>query len=384
MWHGAVRSGKTVGSLFAFLMRVAEAPTQGEIVIIGRTRDTVFRNLIGPLLNESMFGGFTEHIVCNRGAPTATILGRTVHVIGASDVRAEAIIRGMTINTSYVDELTLVAEDFMSQLMARHSVDGAWLGATTNPDAPGHYVKAQYIDRAAEMGHRIFHFTLDDNRKYLKPGYIDGLEKQHTGIWRDRFIRGLWTMADGMVFDAFDTDRHVVDELPTIVRTLSVGMDYGTTNPTSGIMLGIGDDHRLYAIAEWAPPQGVDAALSKSLQAWLAPLPQPEYLFVDPAAASFKLQLRTDGLSRIYNADNDVLAGIRTVSSLLATGQLLIHSSCTNLLREIPGYVWDKKASEKGEDKPVKLNDHHVDALRYAVASARRFWEPELRQEVTL
>ena len=381
LWHGAVRSGKTIGSLFAFLMRIAEAPPSGEIVVIGRTRDTVYRNLIAPLQDRAMFGDAAEHVVGNRGAPTVTILGRQVHVIGASDVRAEAIIRGMTINTSYVDEATLLAEEFASMLMSRHSVPGAWCGMTTNPDGPRHWLKTGYIDRAAEMGHRVFHFALEDNRAFLPEGYIESLERQYTGLWYDRFVRGLWSLAEGVIYDQFDPAKHVVTDLPAMVATFGVGIDYGTTNATAGLMIALGEDHRLYLTREWAPGRRTDAALSGSLQQWLGDHDY-RHLFVDPAAASFKLQLNADGLAGVYNAHNDVLPGIRTVASLFATGQLLIHDSCTHLLEELPGYVWDTKAAEKGQDKPIKLDDHFCDAMRYAVASSRWLWEPYLRTEV--
>lgn len=374
VWHGAVRSGKTIGSLFAFLMRVAEAPSSGEIVIIGRTRDTVFRNLIAPLQDRELFGDVVNHVSGNRGAPTVTVLGRRIHVIGASDVRAEATIRGMTINTSYVDEATLLAEDFMSMLMSRHSVPGAWCGLTTNPDGPRHWLKTRYIDRADEMGHQVFHFTLEDNRAYLPDGYIESIEQQHTGLWYDRFIRGRWSLAEGVIFDQYDPDRHVVDVIPPVRRWLSVGIDYGTTNPTRGILVGITDDNRLIAAAEWAPDGGTDTDLSRSLREWMDHQPPPEYVFIDPAAASFKLQLHRDGIRRVGNANNDVLDGIRTLAGLFTTDQLIIHDSCTELLGELPGYVWDTKAAEQGNDKPVKLDDHAVDALRYAVHSVRALW----------
>ncbi|WP_231496688.1 hypothetical protein [Rhodococcus sp. UNC363MFTsu5.1] len=376
LWHGAVRSGKTVGSLWKFLMKVAElADLPGEIVVIGRTRDTVYRNLIAPLMEPAMFGALTEQISYNRGAPTATIFGQTVHVIGASDVRSEAIIRGMTIKLSYCDEISLMAEEFVNMLVSRHSVAGAWMGATTNPDGPKHPLKVSYIDRAAEMGHRIFHFNLEDNRAHLPEGYIENLSRQYTGLWHDRFIKGLWTMADGVIYESFDPKRHVVETLPAMQRILCVGIDYGTTNPTRGIKLGLGVDNRLYAMAEWAPGNGTTADRSKSLREFIA-TDTPDYLFVDPAAAEFKVQLQRDGFTNYANAANKVGAGIGLVSALLSTDQLLIHHTCTELLGEIPGYVWDKKAAKKGEDAPVKLNDHAVDALRYAVATSRPMWQP--------
>ncbi|NKV28167.1 hypothetical protein GS921_00020 [Rhodococcus hoagii] len=137
LWHGAVRSGKTVGSLVKFLMKMADGTDlTGESVVIGRTRDTVYRNLIAPLQDPKIYGPWAEHVRYNRGAPTADIFGQEVHVIGASDVRSEAVIRGMTIKRSYCDEISLMNEEFVNMLVSRHSVEGAWLGATTNPTAP--------------------------------------------------------------------------------------------------------------------------------------------------------------------------------------------------------------------------------------------------------
>ncbi len=378
LWEGAVRSGKTVGSLVKYLMKIADgADDPGENVIIGRTKDTIYRNLIAPMQDAAMYGLWAEHVKYNNGASTANILGQTVHIIGSSDVLAEKIIRGMTIKRSYVDEWTLVKPDFTNQLIARHSVAGAWCGGTTNPDGPRHDLKLNYIDRAAEMGHRVFHFGLEDNRAHLPDGYIENLSRQYTGLWNDRFIKGLWTMADGVIYESFDPARHVVDTLPDMQRILCVGIDYGTTNPTRGIKLGLGVDNKLYAMAEWAPGSGTTTDHSRSLREFIN-TDAPEYLYVDPAAAVFKVQLQRDGYTNYLNASNKVGAGIGLVASLFTTNQLLIHTSCTELLGEIPGYVWDAKAAEKGEDSPVKLNDHAVDAFRYAVASSQQEWQPYL------
>ncbi|WP_235366942.1 terminase large subunit domain-containing protein [Rhodococcus sp. Chr-9] len=374
LWEGAVRSGKTVGSLFAYMMKMAKGTGEGEAVIIGRTRDTAYRNLISPLQNVTMFGDWASQVKYNRGAPTAEILGRTVHVLGSSDVRSEGIIRGMTIEISYCDEITLMAEEFVNQLMARHSVDNAWMGATTNPDGPRHFLKKDYIDRRHERGHRVFHFELEDNRRYLPDGYIENLSQQYTGLWNDRFIKGLWTMADGVIYDMFDPALHAVDRLPDMQQLLCIGIDDGVNHPAAGILLGLGVDNRLYAMAEFAPPAGTPADRARLLRRFEAEHGDVPYHFVDPSAAALKMQLTREGFPGVVNASNNHKLGIGMVASLLSTQQLLIHSSCTNLLNEIPGYVWDSKAVERGEDKPVKENDDFADALRYAVASSQFLW----------
>ncbi|MDV2475149.1 hypothetical protein F8M49_06390 [Rhodococcus zopfii] len=375
LWEGAVRSGKTVGSLFAYMMKMAKATGEGEAVIIGRTRDTAYRNLISPLQNVTMFGDWASQVKYNRGAPTAEILGRTVHVLGSSDVRSEGIVRGMTVEISYCDdEITLMAEEFVNQLMARHSVANAWMGATTNPDGPRHFLKRDYIDRRHERGHRIFHFDLEDNRKYLPPGYIENISAQYTGLWHDRFIRGMWTMADGVIYPMFDPKLHVVDTLPEMQQLLAIGIDDGFNHPAAGILLGLGVDNRLYAMAEFAPGPGTPADRARLLRRFENEHGDPDFHFVDPSAAQLKEQLNREGFRGVANASNNHKLGIGMIASLLSTQQLLIHNSCANLLNEIPGYVWDSKAAERGEDKPIKEHDDFCDALRYAVATSNFQW----------
>ncbi|OOL30177.1 hypothetical protein GQ85_21435 [Rhodococcus rhodochrous] len=378
LWEGAVRSGKTVGSLFAYMMRMAKATGAGEQVIIGRTRDTAYRNLIAPLQDRTKFGDWADQVRYNRGAPTAEVLGHTVHVLGSSDVRSEGVIRGMTVEISYCDEITLMSEDFVRQLMARHSAPNAWCGATTNPDAPKHFIKRDYIDRRHERGHRVFHFELEDNRPYLPEGFIENLSAQYSGLWHDRFIRGLWTMADGAIYPMFDPARHVVQTLPPIHRLIAMGIDNGVggdAHPAAGILLGVGTDSRLYAVAEWAPGTGTDADRTKALRTFTIEHGTPDFLFVDPSAAGLRMELgRVFG--NVGKATNSHKIGIGLVASLLATDRLLIHASCTNLIGEFPNYVWDKKAVLRGDEDPVKEHDDWLDALRYAVATSRPLWLP--------
>ena len=90
-------------------------------------------------------------------------------------------------------------------------------------------------------------------------------------------------------------------------------------------------------------------------------------IIVDPSAASFIQELRSRGWV-VKEADNEVLDGIRKVSTLLETGRLMINkNNCLGLVSEMYSYVWDDKAIEHGEDKPVKQQDHGPDAIRYRV-----------------
>ncbi|GAW50603.1 MULTISPECIES: PBSX family phage terminase large subunit [unclassified Nocardioides] len=387
LWQGSIRSGKTIGSLVRWLQFVATAPHGGELVMIGRTREAIARNVFGPLLDPSLFGALTGLIKYTAGAPTATILGRRIHVIGASDASAVKVIQGLTVAGAYVDEASLLAEAFWTMLLGRMSVPGAQLFATTNPDGPAHWLKRQVVDRAAELGYRVFRFRLDDNAWLTvnNPEYVAQIKREYVGLWYRRFILGEWVQAEGAVYDMWDPRRHVVrrDAIPSMERVLSLGVDHGTTNPTRGLLVGLAE-RKLWILDEWSPPTGqTDGAQSQLMRTWLGqlepePRRKPEWVYVDPAAASFKMQLFHDGMTNVANAHNDVLAGIRTVASLLGTDRLQVSEDCTNLIEQIPGYAWDPKATEKGEDKPLKVADHEVDALRYGVHSPRVLWRSSI------
>lgn len=407
LWHGSVRSGKTLSSIIAFLEFVRTGP-RGPLAIIGKTRDTVGRNVIDPMAD--LFGTLAPSAVqYTRGAPTAVILGRLVHIMGANDARSEGRLRGLTLAGAYADEATLVSREFWGQLLYRLSVPGARLFATTNPDSPAHWLKREYLDRANELGMRHWHFTIDDNPA-LTPEFVTAIKAENVGLFHKRFVEGLWVAAEGAVYDMLDLDTggahrsHWADIRPHLTGRFWVGLDYGQANPFHAVLLAQARD-RLHVAGEWRYDGRTerrsldDGQYEQRLRGWLeqgAGIPQvngratvdvwPERTAVDPSAASFRSMLRNRCWSGLVEADNAVLDGIRNVSSLLSAGRLqfLTHDdgkpAAPELERELLGYVWDEKAQKKGEDTPSKVDDHGPDALRYDVQVCRSTWRPWLAQ----
>ncbi|MFJ9353750.1 PBSX family phage terminase large subunit [Streptomyces mirabilis] len=390
LWEGAVSSGKTIASAWAWVMFVQTASTTGELVMVGKTRDSLYRNVLQPLMNPEIFGELAAQVDYNPGAPTCRIFGRLVHVIGANDIKAENKIRGMTCAGAYVDEATLLLEPFWDMLLTRMRVRGARIYASTNPDSPTHWLKAKFIDEPVQrQSMKVFSFVLDDN-VHLDPEYVAHIKASNVGLFYKRFVLGQWVAAQGAIYDMFDSTTQVVDILPQIRQWISVGIDYGATNPTHAVLIGLGDDRRLYVASEhrYAKTSGslslTQAEASRRIVQWLDNVPhhghvRPLYVVVDPSAASFKSQLLQDGLNPTA-ADNDVRDGIRLVGSLLGNRQLLIHSSCRELLKEMDSYTWDPKAALEGQDAPLKQNDHGVDALRYALKTTRLLWQHQIRR----
>ena len=310
----------------------------------------------------------------NRGTGVITIGERTVWAVGINDAQAESKIRGATLAGSYVNEVTVLKEEAFDQLYDRHSVEGAKIFGDTNPDSPYHWLKTKWLDNEALLPEDLYSlsFALTDN-PYLPEGYVKRLMRSHTGLWKRRMIDGEWVVAEGAVYDMFDPDLHVVGELPESFERYVVGVDYGTANATVFLLLGK-SGLNWYVLSEWrhdsreAGSQKTDEDYSRALIGWLAKEKVvPVSIEVDPSAASFKAQLARDRVRKVHDADNEVLDGIRNVSNVLSGGRLFIHESCEGLIKEMTNYRWDQKAQEKGEDKPVKDQDHGPDALRYAV-----------------
>lgn len=396
---GAVSAGKTFVSLWAFLIAIRHAPKHGQIIMIGRTLGTLNTNVMQLLMSEAIFGRLALQVRYTPGAKTARILGRTVHLYGAGDANAETKIRGMTVSLAYIDEATLLPEAFWNMLITRLRVPGAKLLATTNPGSRNHWLRVKWILKGQQTDTAHFAFTMDDNPS-LEPEYIALQKAAFSGVFYDRFILGKWTAAAGVVYREFNDDRHVVPwaQLPPLERCLAVGIDYGTTNTTAGVLLALTRERvpRLVVLSAWgykaADHHDVtlpDVELSRRLRAWVeddgekpkhhpGAFVTPEFWFLDPSAASLRAQLHADD-QITWKADNRVLRGIADVSNLLAKDRIIFAEETTaGLLAEITEYSWDAKKAAEGIDEVLKENDHYCDALRYAVRSTRSVWAPLL------
>lgn len=368
-WVGSVRSGKTFASLVRFDDFVKKGP-DGDYAIIGKSRDTIKRNVLGPLLD--MLGNRFTYAL---GKSEARLYGRTIHLIGANDERSEHKIRGLTLAGCYVDEMTIIPECVWKMLGTRLSVTGAKLFGTTNPDSPFHWLKRDYIDRAAELDLKVFPFKIDDNPS-LDPNYVNALKREYKGLWYRRYIEGEWALAEGTIFDFFDHSIHVIDYPPGAAESYVVGIDYGTTNPCVFALIGY---------REWCKPskwlekiwvfdsvkagyQMTDAQYMDAFTRFTKGYPI-RAVYIDPSAASFKLELTRNDVANVIEAKNEVMDGIRYHSTLLSTGDFKVCSNCQPAIDEYGQYVWDVKAAERGEEKPLKKHDHCMDAIRYALYS---------------
>lgn len=367
IWCGAVRSGKTYISLWRFLKELAHGP-KGEYCIISRTYDSFRRNLLPQLTH--MIGSECKWYA---GKREMTICGRKIFVVGADDERSESKIRGSTFSGAYVDEATIIPETVFRMLISRCAMGGARIFATTNPDSPYHWLKRDYLDGNPDV--KSWDFTLYDNPQLLDEER-DYLTRQYKGLWYQRFILGKWVQAEGSIYDFFDPAVHVIEFPRSLAEYYIVGVDYGTTNPTAMVMVGVNRnshpnlwvEKEYYYDSKVHQRQKTDSEYAHDLVRFIDGR-AIKAVYVDPAAASFKLELFKQNVQSVLDAENEVIDGIRLVGDYLNNGDLKICKACNNLIKEMQSYVWDDKSAKTGVDKPKKVNDHAVDALRYAIYS---------------
>lgn len=233
---GSVRSGKTYVSLLKFAVFVGSMPSNYEFIMAGKTLTSLKRNCLG-LLEDLVGSNFSYSISSKSGY----LFGRRIWLEGANDDRAESKIRGMTLGGAYVDELTQIPNSFYTMLLSRLSEKGAKLYATTNPDAPTHWVKVELIDND-NIDKKVWHFTFDDNEILKKENqeYFDNLKKEYKSmgeVYYERFILGLWVLAEGIIYKQFanNTELFLKDDAindegkPINFMIISIGIDYGAT-----------------------------------------------------------------------------------------------------------------------------------------------------------
>lgn len=371
VWVGAVSSGKTYSSIERLIYDLKNGPRNpeggGDAMIIGVNRTAIQRNILTHLYRRLGFPCPTEK------AQMSKLYGRDVWFVGAPDVSAVSTIQGSTLALAYVDEATNLPEPFWKMLESRLRVPGAKLLATCNPEGPAHWLKKDYIDKK-ELDLVHWNFSLEDN-PILDEAYKQQLKASYTGMWYNRYILGEWALATGAIYDTYDKENEYEQPYAT-PNYYIVGIDYGTTNATAAVLCGITPnkwpqvhvESEYYYDSAKSGRAKTDAELVRDIKSFIG-YKNISVIYLDPAAASLKIALRQADLP-VVDANNDVLPGIKTVGKFIAGKNIVIHKGCTTLREHIQSYAWDPKAADRGEDKPIKKNDHILDALRYAIFTA--------------
>lgn len=368
---GAIRSGKTVCMSLSFVLWAMTRFNGQNFGMCGKTIGSFRRNVLFWLKLMLRSRGYTvvDHRADNLVVVSKAETTNYFYIFGGKDERSQDLIQGITLAGVFFDEVALMPESFVNQATGRCSVDGSKYWFNCNPDGPYHWFKANWIDKQKEKNLLYLHFTMDDNLS-LSEKIKERYRSMYTGVFFKRYILGVWAMAEGIIYDMFDSEKHVKKDMPQLYPNgRYVSVDYGTQNATVFLLWAKGIDNRWYCIREYyysgrdKGKQKTDAEYVKDMKEFLSG-ERVKAIIVDPSAASFIAALRKAGFP-VLKAKNDVEDGIRLVGTLLNQGRILFSSLCVNMIMEFASYIWDKKAAERGEDKPIKQHDHAMDAVRY-------------------
>ena len=378
---GAIRSGKTVAMSLGFVFWAMDSFDEQNFIMAGKTIGSFRRNVLTnlKLMLSSRGYRWKHHLAENMLEISRN--GRTnyFYMFGGKDESSQDLIQGITAAGAFFDEVALMPESFVNQATGRCSVEGRKFWFNCNPAGPMHWFRTGWIENRNKKKLVYLHFTMDDNLS-LSEAVKKDYRSMYAGVFFLRYIKGLWAVAEGLIYTMCTEQNYYTDEeRPIALKSIAqkyIAVDYGTTNPCvflelwdDGQTIWVDREYRWDSRSEEARrsqhPQKTDAQYADDMAEFMGTAPEDQCtIIVDPSAASFITELRNRGFY-VKTGDNEVLDGIRVVATLLAQRNIRINKSCKGLRSEMQSYVWDEKAAERGEEKPVKQLDHGPDCLSY-------------------
>ena len=383
--EGSVSSGKTWVSLVLWAFWVKSMPQTGLYLMCAKSLTTLKRNCL--LLLQELVG--EGNFIFSASAKEGNLFGRRVILEGANDIRSESKIRGLTLQGAYCDELTQFPPDFFAMLLSRLRLPRAKLIATTNPDTPRHWLKADYIDRADELDFLDIKFLIDDNTT-LPSEYVENIKREYVGVYYERFILGRWVIAEGLIYRDFadhtakylTKDAHKwLAERGKRFTIISFGVDFGGTGSATKFQCtGITPDGFVVALDEYyidhkresVDPDDLNrrfsAFIRRCTDEWGAGITRAdsaEQILIRGLFNTARAErLRTSVKNALKMPIND---RIKLVLLLMAQGRFVVSENCPHLIDALSSAVYDEsKATDERLDDGTSDIDS-LDAFEYSL-----------------
>ena len=367
---GAVRSGKTFCMSLSFVLWAFSKFDDSSFAICGKTIRSIKRNLVTSLVSTLLELGFEVNHKQSENLLTIKYENRVnrFYLFSGKDESSASMIQGMTLSGILLDEVALMPRSFVEQALARCSVSGSTFWFNCNPEHPSHWFYTQWIKKAKMRNALYIHFTMDDNPSLSKK-MIKRYENMYSGVFYQRFVKGRWVCVSGAVYPFMDSSSYY-DVPKCEFDEYAVSCDYGTVNPCSFGLWGRKDD-AWYRIDEYyfdSKREGYQRTDEEHYGALVSLVSNRKISFVtvDPSAASFIEVIKRHERFYVVPAKNDVIDGIRRVSSALKQKRIRICKNCTDAIREFSLYRF---CDNSKNDTVVKQNDHAMDDIRYFVSA---------------
>ena len=278
-------------------------------------------------------------------------------------------LRGPNLSWYYSDEAALCEglswQIGIGRLRQFGQAGYAWL--TTTPRGRN-WIWDRFV-KDVDGEHRLYRARTADN-PYLDTEYIADLERDYVGRFAEQELGGEFVAFEGLVYDEVDREIHVWRKaLPDFKRVIA-GVDWGYTNPAVVLVIGVDGDDRAYVVDEFYQrrmrlDEHKDAA-SRLQERWGI-----EVFECDPSEPEHIDEFRYAGLNA-RGANNAVVPGIQVVKARLwvqgdGRPRLYFTPQAANTMAEMESYAWKERRQTGLQDQPEKVNDHAMDALRYAL-----------------
>ena len=368
---GAIRSGKTLCMGISFVAWAMRSFKSATFAVCGKTLGSIKRNFVDPLLPVLHDIGFSCRFKISENLLVVTS-GRVenkFYLFSGKDEASAAFIQGITLSGILFDEVALMPQSFVEQALARCSVIGSKFWFNCNPEYPQHWFYQEWILRAKQKNALYLHFTMDDNPS-LSSEIKQRYASLYSGTFFERFVEGRWVATQGNVYPEMCSADAFVDVPCVKFEKYAISCDYGTVNPTS-MGLWAKCDGVWYRIREYyydSRKVGTSRTDEEHYNALcnLTDGLKISAVTVDPSAASFITLIRKRGRFKVIPAQNNVVNGIRKVSTALKNKSVRICNTCKDAMREFSLYRWEDSTSK---DMPIKEFDHAMDDIRYFVST---------------
>ena len=232
-----------------------------------------------------------------------------------------------------------------------------------NPSGKANWVYRSFFENT-DPNYYYVHTTTYDN-KYLPEDYIKSMRESYDDDYARRYLEGEWGSFEGQVYKDFSMDKHVGQFRENKYKYYIGGYDDGYRNPACFLTIGIDGDNNVYVVDEFYETEKTTDSIIDYVEA-MNKIYKYNAIFADPSAVHWIESAKLKRL-RVKPANNDIDSGIAKCKAFFKQDIIHIDKRCQNLIKEVESYQYDfDRLSSNLTEKPIKKNDHAVDALRYA------------------
>lgn len=381
---GAVRSGKTIVMTLSFVLWAMTYFNHTNFAICGKTVSNAERNILRPFQQIEGMPFALNYKISNRMLTVQSgDKENYFYLFGGKDESSYALIQGLTLAGVLFDEVALMPQSFVDQAIARTlSFANAKIWFNCNPESPNHWFYKEWIINE-ERKYKHLHFLMRDN-PILTEKEIQRAESLFTGVFYDRYIRGMWVRAEGIIFPEFanNPDRWIIkrEDVPKTFRTVEVGFDIGGNGSAYAMTCtGQGYDgiqYRLKAEKRQAEDMAMDD-IEKFVVEFCSEVEREYGVRVGI--------INCDHIAVIVNTINDntryraefcykppLEDRVFLYSKLFSMDKIkFVDGMCDDLIDEMQNLVFDDKS-----DRPIPLDDGsmQIDTYDSACYSESSYW----------